>query len=117
MLFLGNVFTGVFSYTYKSIGLEEKISDRTLAWAGSISALVQAVARLSVGSMYDKYGFKKIFYGLMTLNMITSSACYSVRGITWLYFVSIQLNYMVTAGIYALFPTAVYNTFGTLYGP
>ena len=40
MMLLGCIFTGVFSYVYKSIGLEEKISDRTLAWAGSVSAIV-----------------------------------------------------------------------------
>ena len=53
----------------------------------------------------------------MFLNMVTSFSCYSVRHITWLYFIAIQMNYLVCAGIFALFPTAVYNTFGTLYGP
>jgi MFS family permease len=116
MMLLGCIFTGVFSYVYKPIGLKEKISDRTLAWAGSISALVQAVTRLTVGSLYDKFGFKRIFYVLMTFNIITSFGSYAVRHTTSLYFVAIQLNYLVSAGIFALFPTAVYNTFGTDFG-
>ena len=49
--------------------------------------------------------------------MITSFSCYAVRHITSLYFVTIQLNYLVSAGIFALFPTAVYNTFGSEMGP
>ena len=89
MMFMSCVFTGFFSYTYKSIGLKEDIDDRTLAWAGSISALVQAITRLAVGSLYDKYGFKKIFYVLMVMNMVVSFGCYAVRGITSLYFVAI----------------------------
>ena len=34
-----------------------------------------------------------------------------------MYFIAIQMNYLVCSGIFALFPTAVYNTFGTLHGP
>jgi MFS family permease len=89
MMFLSVVFTGVFSYVYKSIGLSEGISDRVLAWAGSVSAAVQAATRVIVGSLYDRYGFKSIFYFLMFINVAVSFCCYQVRENTPLFFIAI----------------------------
>lgn len=52
----------------------------------------------------------------MLVNAINSAMCYPARHITWLYYISIQLNYFVIAGIFALFPTPVAKTFGSRYG-
>jgi MFS family permease len=116
MMFLMNIFGGFFSYTYKQIGISVNISDNVLTWAGQISALVQAGTRLSFGALYDKFGFKKLFFILCVINIINSAGCYPARQITWLYFICIQLNYFTLAGIFAIFPVSVANTFGKKYG-
>lgn len=89
MMVLAQMFGGAFSYQYKQLGLANGISDHTLSWAGSTAAIVQAVTRLSVGALYDKLGFKKIFNVLMLINIFNSILAYPARTSTWLFFISI----------------------------
>ena len=110
------MFGGSFSYLYKPIGLSVNISDRLLTWAASAAAVLQAVTRLSFGYLYDKVGFKKLFNILMVINVVNSVICYPARDYPPLYFVCILLNYMVYAGIFAIFPTPAAQTFGPRYG-
>ena len=70
-----------------------------------------------VGHLYDHFGFKTIFYVLMVINAFNGVICYQVKMITWLYFLCIELNYLVIAGTFAVFPAAVIKTFGIFYGP
>ena len=117
MLFNALVFGGFYSYTYKSIGTANGIDDGLLTWAGSLSAIVQAVTRLSVGGLYDKFGFKKIFIPLMILNLLLSIFAYPAKEHASLFFICILLNYFVQAGLFSLFPTPAAKTFGYTYGP
>ena len=48
----------------------------------------------------------------MTLNLLMALFCYHFRENATIWFICIQLNYMIVAGIFALFPTPAYNTFG-----
>lgn len=57
--------------------------------AASTAQIVQAVTRLSSGALYDKLGFKVMFYILMGINTVNSVACYYVRHIPGLYFTCI----------------------------
>lgn len=52
----------------------------------------------------------------MVINIVNSAIAYNARNKETLYFICIQLNYLVLAGIFALFPTPVASTFGPLYG-
>jgi hypothetical protein len=117
MLYFANIFTGTFSYFYRPIGDANHMSDNLLSWAGSSSALVQCFTRLIVGSLYDLCGFKSIFYSLMTLATILAFTVYKARINPPVYFLLIQLNYLVIGGVFALFPTPVYNTFGSEKAP
>lgn len=53
----------------------------------------------------------------MVANIGLSCVVYVCRHSPVLYFLCIQLNFMIVAGIFALFPTPVYNTFGTEKSP
>ena len=117
MLFLAQVFGGFFSYQYKQIGNASNISDKVLTWAGSMAAILQAVTRLTCGQLYDKYSFKKVFYPLMVINALNSVFAYPAREHASLFFISIELNYFVQAGIFSLFPTPAAKTFGYTFGP
>ena len=116
MLLFGLIFCGIFMYEYKPIGLSVGISDFILSWAASISALTQAVTRLTAGYLYDKLGFKTIFLFLMLINTINSAISYEARNNETLYFACIQMNYLVLAGCFSLYPTAISNTFGPKCG-
>lgn len=113
---LGLVFGGFFTYVYKPIGLAVHMSDFLLSWAASFAALTQAVTRVGVGFLYDKFGFRTIFIGLMIINIVNSLIAYEARYNETLYFACIQMNYLVLAGIFALFPTPVAKTFGPKFG-
>lgn len=119
MMLAGNIFGGFFSYQYKTIGNSDptKNNDLILSEAASASGLVQFFTRLSVGALYDKLGFKPIFTVLMLINTFNAFICYHVRKVMWLYIICIELNYVVLAGIFALFPAPAIKTFGPKYGP
>ena len=64
-------FGTFFMYTFKTYGENqephEPISDSTLTWAASIgSGLVNGLSRVTLGTLVDKHGFKKLFAILMT---------------------------------------------------
>ena len=52
----------------------------------------------------------------MLVNFVNSLVCFPARYNKWLYFICIQLNFFVIAGIYSLFPVPVCSTFGPKYG-
>jgi hypothetical protein len=54
---------------------------------------------------------------LAIANIVAGLTCYMARHNKWTYFAVIQLSYLVSAGVFSLFPTAVYNTFGKNHGP
>jgi len=114
----GNVFGGFFSYQYKTIGNSDptKNNDLILSEAASVSGIVQFITRLSIGALYDKVGFRFIFAILMVVNAANAFICYHVRETMWLYIICIELNYMVLAGIFALFPAPAIKTFGPKHG-
>ena len=86
MLMLPSVHICLFGYNYKTIGLANGIDDNLLSWAGSIAAITQAVTRISVGSLYDKIGFKPLFYMLAIANLVAGLTCYLARHNKWTFF-------------------------------
>ena len=71
---------------------------------------------MAFGTLYDVFGFQRLFYILMALNMVCAAVAYPARKIEALYFLCVQLNYFVIAGIFATFPTPGAQTFGKRYG-
>jgi len=117
MMFLANIYIIFFMYQYKSFGLAHGISDFTLSLAGSVSGITQAITRLSTGYFYDKVGFKTLFYIIIIINLICSTACYFAVSVPWAYFICIQLNFMTLGAVFSLFPAPVVKTFGPTLGP
>ena len=116
MNFLANIFAGVFMYLYRSIGHKNDMSDHALAWAASTSAIIQVFSRITFGYLYDRFGFKMLFNILMVLNIVNALSAYHLKSIPGLFFISIQLNFLVSGGIFAIFPVPATQTFGKLYG-
>ena len=91
--------------------------DKFLSNAASAGSIVQTLSRIGFGWLYDKVGFKKIFLCLMGINVANSILCYPSRKNKWLFFISIQVMYMVNAGVFSIFPLPVRKTFGSKHGP
>ena len=69
-----------------------------------------------MGLLYDKIGFKIIFYFAMVVSIVISIFCYIARTHDIWFFFCIQLSFMVFASIFSLFPAPVSQTFGPKYG-
>lgn len=117
MLFLASQFGSYFTYAYKTIGLSVDIPDKDLSYASSASGFLQLITRIALGSLYDKVGFKKIFYGIMIINTFNGLFAYRFRENEALYIICIELTYMVFSGLYSTLPSATYKTFGPKQGP
>ena len=117
MLFLASQFGAYFTYAFKTIGLSVKISDKVLSMASSASGLIQLFARIGFGSLYDKVGFKSIFYSIMALNTLNGLLVYRFRHNEVFFVLCIEMTYIVFSGMYSMLPTATYQTFGPKQGP
>lgn len=49
--------------------------------------------------------------------MVNGLICYWMRNYEYAFFACVQFNYFVIAGVYAVYPTSVVNTFGEEVGP
>jgi Na+/melibiose symporter-like transporter len=112
MLLLASQFGGYFTYTYKTIGLSVQMSDHVLSMASSASGFVQLVSRIFFGTLYDKVGYKKIFYVIMAINALNGFLVYNFRYNQIAYLICVELMYMVFGGIYSILPVATTQTFG-----
>ena len=122
MFVFGQIFSTFFSYSFKLYGQSSTehppISDTTLTWAACIgSGVINGISRVSIGSFVDSVGFKKLFMGLMIIQLVNSLACYWAAWYTPAYFICVLVNYMVIGGMYAIFPVTVTNIFGLDMGP
>ena len=85
--------------------------------ASSLSGLLQLIARIGFGFLYDKVGYKCIFYAVMTVNALNGLLSYRYRHNEALFVISIELTYIVFSGVYSILPTATHVTFGPKQGP
>ena len=108
MLFLASQFGAYFTYAFKTIGLSVKISDKVLSMASSASGLIQLFARIGFGSLYDKVGFKSIFYSIMAINTLNGLLVYRFRHNEVFFVLCIEMTYIVFSGMYSMLPTATY---------
>lgn len=76
-------------YLYKTIGLSVGISDICLSIAASTASILQALTRVLLGYLYDKVGFRKLFFAIMTLQTLNALFCYHARNFTPLFFTCI----------------------------
>lgn len=52
----------------------------------------------------------------MAINVANSLLCYPLRSSTSLFLICIETNYLVIAGVFAIFPVPVSKTFGPRFG-
>ena len=121
MMMLSMMFMNFFAYAYKIYGENSSphppISDFSLTVVASIgSGLVNGVTRLALGTIVDKVGFKKLFFAIMSIQLVLSLSVYYAAYIESIYFICIILNFFCQGGIFTIFPVATTNVFGLEVG-
>jgi len=67
ILILTNFFNTYFNFIYKNYGGLNGIGDKVLSWAASLGGICSCIARILLGKLMDKYGFKKLYAILLVL--------------------------------------------------
>ena len=92
MLYFG-IFYGYFiASTFKTIS---DLSDQYLTLVGSVGNIFNGAARIIWGAVMDKFGFKKLYLIIMTLQAILSLALWPCRNNESLYILIICASYTV----------------------
>jgi len=66
MLYLG-VFYGVYFASVYKVAAQEIIDDHTLTLAGSLGSVCNGSSRIIWATIQDKYGFKRVYYVLLSI--------------------------------------------------
>ena len=66
MLFSG-IFYGVILVSVYKIAAQGKLSDHTLTLAGAIGSVCNGCSRIIWGALHDKFGFKKVYYCILSI--------------------------------------------------
>ena len=71
LLFNGMFFGLYMASVYKSVAQHEnKISDKALTTAGAIGSVCNGSSRILWASLQDKIGFKKVYTGMLVVQLI-----------------------------------------------
>ena len=92
--------------TYKIYGSSEDIDDFTLTMAGSLGAVANASSKLMCGILVDKYGFKKVYWAVLGVQVVISSTIFFiVKTNKYLYVIWVLIAHVELGSHYSLFPT------------
>lgn len=100
---------------YKQINLEN-LSDRTLTIAGAIGTVCNGVSRVFWPTLQDRFGFRRIYYCLLTVQLITSLFIYRVKSNAELYILCVALSFLCEGGHFSMFSVAGVTIFGVENG-
>jgi len=115
MMFNGIFFGAYIASVYKQIDLD-KISDSQLTIAGAIGSLCNGGSRIFWATIQDGYGFKKVYYVLLTIQLFVSLTMYHWRGNVIFYILCVALSFFCEGGNFSMFPTVAVNIFGVTNG-
>ncbi len=103
-------------YKTMVIDLGGNIDDSYLTIMGALGGLVNGSSRIVWGIVQDKYGFKKIYAGILICQLIVCTTITSVVSNKFVYGIWVLLGYNCLGSHFVLFPTAIVNTFGIRAG-
>ena len=66
MLFNGDFLGMYIGQVYKVIALGT-LSDKALTLTGAIGGIMNGISRPILGALFDKYGFKKVYFCMLCL--------------------------------------------------
>jgi nitrate/nitrite transporter NarK len=115
MMFNGVFFGAYIASVYKNICLD-KLSDEQLTLAGSIGSLCNGASRIMWATLIDSYGFKRVYFVLLVIQMFVAITMYPFRSYEYFYILCVGLSYTCEGGHFSMFPTAGASIFGVANG-
>jgi Na+/melibiose symporter-like transporter len=111
-MLLNGMFFGLFmASVYKEVALNI-LSDHTLTLAGALGSVCNGSSRIIWATLQDKYGFRRIYFILLCLQLVDSLTIYYVRESDFLYTVWVAIAFACDGGHFSMFPTAAVKLFG-----
>jgi len=121
-LILGMVLFGTFlgylmANNYKVYGLENINDDSFLTLVGSIGSATNGCSRAVWALLYDKFGFKKVYFCLLILQAVLAATLNFISSVKALYLIWYALIMGCEGGQIAMFPAVTAKVFGAKVGP
>lgn len=99
MYFCTTYFCYILTNTYRAFGQLNLINEKILSKLSTTSALLNGIARICWGCLFDKYGFKKLYVIIIIANIIISSCVYYCGTLfPFVYCILVIVNYLLIAG-------------------
>ena len=121
------VFTGLFvlyhgMFTvnqYKNYGLsiESLDDDRFLSVVGAVGSIANGSMRTVWALCMEKFGFKAVFYTIITLQLIIGATLPYITFSQPLYGIYVAMSLACMGGYFSCFPAYVTKIFGIKVGP
>jgi MFS transporter, OFA family, oxalate/formate antiporter len=111
MLYFG-LFYGIYMASVYKTTAQHILSDHTLTTAGAIGSVCNGGSRIFWATLQDKYGFKKVYTCLLTLQLIVAFSIYSVKESAFFYTLWVSFSFLCEGGHFSMFPTLSAKIFG-----
>lgn len=119
---MGMVITGSFlgllmANNYKVFGLEQLKNDSFVTLVGSVGSAANGCSRLFWAALYDRFGYKKVYFALMLLQCGVCATLYLISKTPALYLIWHSIIMATEGGQFSVMPTVSTKVFGPKIGP
>ena len=112
LLFQGSFFGLYIASVYKAVS-DNCLSDYILTLAGSLGSICNGSSRIIWSYFQDIYGFKRVYFCILILQLFLSLTINLVKCNQILYPLYIAGTFLCEGGHFALFPAAASIIFGS----
>ena len=118
IMILGFLFPHMMNFSFKTIGLLYLENDAYVTFIGSLGAAVNAVSRLFVGMLYQRYGYLAVGLSILALEVVTALGFLLFARHPASYLVAtcaFEVTYGGQLGMYPLLSDRLFKKKGAMY--
>lgn len=101
--------------TNRSFGQLNQLSEELLSFLSKTFSLINGFGRIFWGTLFDKFGFKKLYLVVLICEVIVSSSLFYIGNSPFLYFFAISLTSFVLSGSISLMIPLYPKIYGVKY--
>jgi len=117
MVIGGSFFGLLMANNYKVYGLTRIADDSWVTLVGSIGSASNGCSRLFWAALYDRFGFKKVYFILMAIQIAIAGTLDMIAGVKILYLFWHSITMATEGGQFSIMPAVTSKTFGPKIGP
>lgn len=114
MLFLG-IFYGIYMAAVYKKTAQDYLDDDILTLAGAIGSICNGCSRYLWASLQDHYGFRRVYFVVMVIQLAISATIWNVRTNPHLYPVWVALSFLCEGAHFSQYPALSSKVFGVQY--